>query len=145
MRVLNKPVINNLYRETCDKCGAELEFSQEDIFSGAFGCAYVLCPVCNNSVWAGQATEDGLGKTLTVENISFPQDFADSGNAVKIGDEEINEIIKKCLKSLENAEEDWGVAAQGGTGDTAVFVFKYEDEYDISVARNYWETSIPRG
>lgn len=126
----------------CDECGTKVGYEDFDIRIGAYGCAYIKCPKCGELIFIDDAD---CSLTLTADNIQFPWHFYKVGkNAVKKTDKEINDYIKESVRNLEKAEEDYGLFCYIGSGDTVVFVFKYEDEYAIFVAKDYYESSIPR-
>lgn len=130
------------YIAECEDCGSKMRFDKSDVQIGAYGCAYIKCPKCGELVFIDDAE---FCLTLTPDNIRFPWHFYKTGkNAVKKTDEEINDYIKECVRSLEKEKEDFGLFRYAGSGDTAVFVFKYEDEYAIFVAKDYYESGIPR-
>lgn len=142
IKVLNKKTDEQrLYHQRCDNCYAELECNDEDTYEGAWGSYYVICPECGSECMV----DDKLCVKLDSNNIQFPLHFSHlSQNAVKLEDERIQKFVRHCLKSLEDAEEDWGVFSLTGTGNTMVFAFKYEDEYVVYATKDYYETSICR-
>jgi hypothetical protein len=80
---------------------------------------------------------------LTPNNIEFPKHFmAMSENAVDIDNEEIQKWVRKCLKIAEESNEPYGYFVSSGTGNSRVILMAYEDEYDIVVAKNYYETNV---
>jgi hypothetical protein len=122
-------------------CGVLLEYTGEDIENGAFGCPCIECPKCKGKIYIEDERYD---KNITIDNISYPQDFFNSKNGVDIDDQEINKWIHECLVSLRGSKEDYGVFATAGSGNTMVFVVKYEDEYSVYVSKKYYECSIER-
>ena len=139
IKVLNKDIEGNkFYRQICGECHAELEFSIDDTYVGAFGTRYLKCPVCGEELW----TEvDGI--ELTSDNIQFPIHFYKFGtDAVDIKDEEIQKWVRKGLKAFEtgDAEEFYFYM----TGNAAMIILEMEDEYSIYVMKNYWDCSIPK-
>lgn len=126
----------------CTGCKVKLEYDVADIQVGAYGCAYVECPKCGELIFIDSEVHS---ITLTKDNIRFPQHFMGAGpNVVKLSDERTERYIRECLDVLEKREEDYGEFAYTGTGDTLVFAVKYEDEYAIYVAKEYYTSSIPR-
>lgn len=84
------------------------------------------------------------GIDLNSSNIEFPLHFMPpSDNAVDMGNAKIQEWVRERLRMAESDTEDYGHYFTG-SGNTMVFVFKYEDEYDVYVTKKYWECSIPR-
>lgn len=141
IKIINKKTeeINKIYHTTCDDCGAELECTKDDAYVGAWGSYFIKCPVCGTEVMLDEVEP----VELTVNNIEFPKHFSKTSNgAIKLKDEKIQEYVKECLQGLKNSDN--GEYQLLGSGDTVVIVFKYEDEYQIYVARSYYESSIPR-
>jgi hypothetical protein len=136
MKILNKKVHNNVAK--CD-CGTELEYTKEDVQTGEFGCAYIICPECQTDILLNEYC-----KLLTIDNVEYPKDFANFGDGKVLSDTEIQEYINKCLKPLKECTEDYGVHSLMASGDTMVFCTKHEDEYSVYVCKNYESTSIPR-
>ena len=62
---------------------------------------------------------------------------------MNIDDERIQEYVRKCLKAMECSTEDFD-CVWTGSGDTMVFAFKTDEEYDVYVTKNYYECSITR-
>ena len=46
IKVLSKDVEQTFYRQHCEECHIELEFSCDDTYIGALGAGYVKCHVC---------------------------------------------------------------------------------------------------
>ena len=77
-------------------------------------------------------------------NIEFPLHFMQpSGKDVIVSDIEIQKWVRERLRAAENDIEDCGYYITG-SGDTLVFVFKYEDEYVVYVTKKNYECSIHR-
>lgn len=138
IKVLNKDVPQEFYIQTCCECKAELEFSFDDTYEGAFGARYLKCPVCREELFT-----DIDGVDLTSDNIKFPIHFyKTSEDAVDIKDEEIQTWIRKGLRAFETGDaKDFYFC---GTGNTFMVILEMDDEYDIYVMKNYWECSIPK-
>lgn len=64
-------------------------------------------------------------------------DFKDCKDAVKLSDQEVQNLIDDVIKDLEHEGH-----AYVGTGDTMVFGFRYEDEIDVFICRNYEEGQL---
>jgi hypothetical protein len=80
---------------------------------------------------------------LTEHNIEFPKHFRKTGaEAINIGDSTLQEWIRECLEKIKQDEESdyWIIAS----GNAVVIILKFEDEYSIYVAKDYWECSIFR-
>ena len=61
---------------------------------------------------------------------------------MNIGDSTLQEWIRECLEKIkqDDAGDHWMIAS----GNAIVIILKFNDEYDIYVAKNYWECSIFR-
>jgi hypothetical protein len=140
IKVLNRGIEHQVYRQECEKCNAELEFSADDTYEGAFGMRYIQCPICGYELMTELDSVD-----LTSDNIKFPAHFYHMGNSedsVDIPDEEIQKWVRKGLKAFEDGEaEDFWFS---GTGNVFVIILAMEDEYSIYVMKNYWECDIPK-
>lgn len=140
IKVLNKNTDEQkLYRQICDMCGAELEFALNDTYIGALGARYVKCPICGEEIM----TEGCDGIQLNSSNIEFPKHFFEP-SGVDIPDSEINNWVRRCLKIAEESDEPYGYFVHTGSGNTMVILMAYEDEYEIIVAKDYYETSVDR-
>ena len=139
IKVLNqKKEQPKVYRQMCDKCMADLECEYEDTYEGALGARYIKCPQCDNEVLMDEI--DGV--ELTENSIEFPKHFFGPGG-VDIPDDQIQEWVRNCLK-IAKKENSSGYFVEQSTGNTAVIVLVYEDEYEILVTKDYYFTSIPR-
>lgn len=140
IKVINKDVGQNFYRQKCDNCTAELEFSFDDTYEGWLGARYVKCPVCGEEV----IVEKIDAKVLDSRNIEFPKHFHKVDKAVDIDDKTIQEWVKECLKTAEESNEPYGYFVSTGSGNTQVILMAYADEYDIVVTKDYYETTVFR-
>lgn len=140
IKVINKKKEEQkIYHQTCDQCGVELEFEYNDTYEGALGARYVECPECGREIMVTELA----GTKLTSKNIEFPRHFfAPSG--VDIDDEQIQEWVRKCLKVAEESDEPYGYFVRTGSGNTEVILMAYEEEYNIIITKDYYETSINR-
>ena len=140
IKVLNKNTDEQkLYSQICDMCGAELEFALNDTYIGALGARYVKCPVCGREIM----TEECGGIQLDSSNIEFPKHFFEP-DGVDIPNSEINNWVRRCLKIAEESDEPYGYFVHTGSGNTMVILMAYEDEYEIIVTKDYYETSVNR-
>ena len=136
IKVLNKDVEQTFYRQNCEECHAELEFAFDDTYEGALGARYLKCPVCNREI-----ITEVEGVDLNSNNIKFPTHFFEPGG-VDVSNDEIQKWIRQCLKVAEESDEPYGYFVQTGSGNTRVILMAYEDEYDIVVTKDYYETSV---
>lgn len=140
IKVLNKDIDERKsYRQKCYECDAELEFSIDDTYIGALGARYVKCPICGEEI----IIEKCNGIELNSSNIEFPTHFFEPGG-VDIPDNEIENWVRECLKVAEESDEPYGYFVCTGSGNTIVILMAYEDEYEIIVAKDYYETSVDK-
>ena len=140
IKVLNKDIDKQtLYRQKCYECDAELEFSLEDTYIGALGARYVKCPICGYEIM----TDECDGIELNSSNIEFPKHFFEP-KGVDIPDSKINNWVRECLKVAEESDKPYGYFVHTGSGNTLVILLAYEDDYEIIVAKDYYETSLDR-
>lgn len=140
IKVLNNYINEQkFYRQKCDECGAELEFTFEDTYIGALGARYIKCPICGHEIM----TDECDGIELNSTNIEFPKHFFEP-KGVDIPDSKINNWVRECLKVAEESDKPYGYFVHTGSGNTLVILLAYEDEYEIIVTKDYYETSIDR-
>lgn len=134
--VVAKPVV---WHRFCESCDSEFEADEDDTYIGALGCRYVKCPCCEYE----NILDDGI--TLTTENLSFPKHYFNFKNAVKLSDNDVDRYVKECIEALRNSKDKNFYATHTGTGDTHVFVFKYDgdEEYVVYVGKGGYETNVP--
>ena len=141
IKVLNKKVEEpKVYKAICDECRAELEYEYDDTYEGYAGMRHIKCPECGYEIMS----EDFDSVELNSSNVEFPKHFYNFGNGVDIDNERIQEWVRNCLKKAEESEEPYGYFLHTGTGNSVVILMVYEDEYNIIVAKNYYELSINR-
>ena len=126
-------------RVFCDECYAELEIEESDVFVGEFGCHLFKCPCCGREV-----AIDGIERdTPPTFRKTFWHTFADkSNNTYHIKDDEIQKMINNCVSDLISDDVKIGEFSMQGTGDTAVYAFKYEDCIEILVTQDYYEDTL---
>lgn len=139
MRIIEQKItITPPKRVTCLACSSVIEYENNEIQYGAFGCGCIICPVCGQEI-----DLDTESEKITSDNIEYPRHFMKM-QGVKCDDEEIQKWVHKCLKVLEEDPEEYGVFAECGSGNTTVFACKYADEYSIVVAKDYEVCSVAR-
>lgn len=144
----NEENINSVKRyprkRICECCGSELEYEKADTNIGAFGCVYIICPLCG----ADNFIDDGENElTLTRDNVEFPTHFwhtsTETGAVDCCNNEEIKKHICEAIKYFRaNKEEShWFTAS----GNLYVDVSRFDGDecYDVVVTKDYYETSIP--
>ena len=123
----------------CDECQAELEIEESDVFVGEFGCYLFKCPCCGREV-----AIDGIERDTppTFRKTFWHTSVNGNINAKHISDDEIQKMIDTCVANLISDDVEPGEFSMQGTGDTAVYAFKYEDCIEILVTQDYWEDAI---
>jgi hypothetical protein len=96
------------------------------------------CPVCGREIITEIDTP-----ALSSNNIKFPLHFFEP-SGLDVSNDQINDWVYKCLKAAEESDEPYGYFATMGTGNTRVILMAYEDEYNIIVTKDYYETSVNR-
>lgn len=141
IKVLNRDVeAPKVYKTICDDCRAELEYGYEDTYEGYAGMRHIACPMCEHEIML----EGFDGVELNSNNVEFPKHFYHFGSGVDIPDREIQDWVRRCLKQAEETKEPYGYFFHTGTGNAMVVLMGYEDEYNIIVAKNYYELSIDK-
>lgn len=141
MKVLDERTEN---RVKCYGCGANLLFDKLDVKTGAYGAAYVDCPVCGYEVLID---DEKFDKELNSTNIEFPKDFAHTYSkncTVNVSKYDIESEVKKMLSILKQTPDNSdGQYLLYMYGDVLIMVFKGSDEYSVVVANDYYDTAIP--
>lgn len=120
---------------TCPHCQYTISYTEDEVERVDDEYMGVYCPQCGGAI-----------ETKRIKPFTFPDSFYQYGvseDAVEISNEKIQEYINIVRRELEQECEAGGHSFTG-SGDTMVFGFKFEDEYVIYVAKNYWEDSIAR-
>lgn len=120
---------------TCPHCQYTISYTEDEVGRVENDGIGVICPNCNESIVLEH-----------IEPFTFPDTFYHFGTsegAVCLSDDEIQryvDIVKRKLQQECQVDE----YTFSGTGDTMVFGFKFEDEDEIIVAKNYWVESVFR-
>lgn len=121
---------------TCPHCKYTISYTEDEVEHVSNDGLGVMCPNCGEPVITEQ-----------IEPFTFPKTFyhfgpGDDGNLPHIlSDEETQKYVDIVKRALQQ-ERKIGEYTFAGSGDTMVFGFKFEDEYVIYVAKNYWEDSV---
>lgn len=127
----NEPIIT-----TCPHCQYTISYTEDEVKRVDNESMGVICPQCK-----------GIIETEHIEPFIFPKTFfrfgaGKDGNLPHIlSDEETQQYIDIVRRKLQQ-ELQVGEYTFTGIGDTIVFGFKFEDEDEIIVAKNYWSDSI---
>lgn len=120
---------------TCPHCQYTISYTEDEVERVDDERMGVYCPQCGGAI-----------ETKRIKPFTFPDSFYQysiSEDVVEINNEKIQEYINIVRRELEQ-ECEVGEYSFTGSGDTMVFGFKFEDEYVIYVAKNYWEDSVAR-
>ena len=132
-------------RLRCPICGTELEVEPDDWqlrygFTGEF-VKFVKCPICHYLL----SLADRIDDEPEFETYLYPADFDDFSVGKDMSDDWINGMIREGVNYLKNNSDEivWYTA----TGNTLIIIFSYseDEEYCVSVAKNYKEVNIPYG
>ena len=128
-------------RVFCDGCQAELEIEENDVFVGEFGCYLFECPCCGRKV-----ALDGIERDTppTFRKTFFHYSATKDGTVQSkhIPDNEVQEMIDKCVHRLISEDVEADKYTMEATGDTAVYAFKMENCIDIIVTQDYYEDTL---
>ena len=128
-------------RVFCDACYAELEIEESDVFVGEFGCYLFECPCCGRKV-----ALDGIERDTppTFRKTFFHYSVTKEGTVPfkHIPDNEVQEMIDKCVHRLVSEDVEVGEYTMEAIGDTAVYAFKYEDCIEIIVTQDYYNDTL---
>lgn len=117
---------------TCPHCNCTLSYMEDEVERVDNEGMGVLCPNCEEPI-----------VTEHIKLFTFPDTFYHFGTneTSKLTNEETQHYVDIVKHKLQQ-ECKVGEYAFTGTGDTMVFGFKFEDEDEIIVAKNYWEESV---
>ena len=128
-------------RVFCDECYAELEIEESDVFVGEFGCHLFECPCCGRKV-----AIDGIDRDTppTFRKTFFHYSTTKEGTVPfkHIPDNEVQEMIDKCVHRLISEDIEADKYTMEATGDTAVYAFKMENCINIIVTQDYYEDTL---
>ena len=141
---MNRRIESYPRKMVCECCNSELEYEEVDIKIGAFGCAYIKCPLCNSTNFIDNSEKE---LTLTARNVEFPTHFwhtsVETGAVDCCNNEEVKRAIYKAISYFrENKDAESWITA---TGNLCVHVNRFEgdEDYDVLVTKDYYETHIP--
>lgn len=120
---------------TCPHCQYTISYTEDEVERVENDGLGIMCPNCNEPV-----------VTKHIKPFTFPDTFYRSGtseSAVCLSDDEVQKYVDIIKRKLQQ-ECQVGEYTFTGSGDTMVFGFKFEDEDEIIVAKNYWSDSVFR-
>lgn len=118
---------------TCPHCQYTISYTEDEIDRVDNESMGVCCPYCG-----------GVIETEHIEPFTFPNTFCYHGEkdgAIPLTNEQVQKYVNIVKHALQQ-ETQVGEYTFVGTGDTMVFGFKFEDEDEIIVTKNYWVDSI---
>lgn len=129
----NKTINKRPIITTCPHCQYTISYTEDEVKRVGNESMGVICPHCG-----------GVVETEHIEPFTFPDTFYHFGvseDAVCLSDDRVQEYVD-IVKHKLRQECQVGEYTFTGSGDTMVFGFKFEDEDEIIVAKNYWSESI---
>ena len=125
------------FRTSCEYCDTELELDESDVHISSYGLYDYICPCCNMK----NKLDEGID--LNKDNLQFPIHYYSFENGKEVQDEKIDKWVKKGIEYLEEHTDEYLYCT--GTGNSKVFVQKFDgdNEYSITVCKNYYEVEIP--
>lgn len=142
----NKEKVLSTYprKHTCEQCRSELEYEESDLKMGVLGCIHLRCPVCgyNNML---EDNENSI--TLNKNNVEFPTHFfytsKETGAVDSCNNEEVKKCIHKAINYFRNNKDEFCWYTH--YGNLCIIVFRYggDEEYEVMVTNNYYDTYIP--
>lgn len=129
---------------TCESCESELEYEKSDMEVGVLGAMHVKCPLCGyNNMLDGNEND----VILTKDNIEFPLHFfshSKEGGAVDICDNKhIKEYVNNAINYFRKNKNEFAYFIASGNLYIAVYKLDGDNEYDVIVAKDYYNTYIP--
>lgn len=128
----------------CEKCQSELEYDESDVYVGQMGYAYIKCPICGEE---NLLEDNEYAIKLSSENIEFPKHFhhtSKNTGAIDISSIAIQKWIQEGINDFRRRpKEKYDYSCQ--CGDTFLHIYRdnYDEEYDIVVSKDYYQTTIP--
>ena len=141
---MNRRIESYPRKMVCECCGSELEYEESDVKVGAFGCAYLTCPLCDSTNFIEDSDKE---ITLTRNNVEFPTHFwhtsVETGAVDCCNNKNVKDAIYKAIGYFRKNKdaERWFTA----TGNLNVCVHRFEgdESYNVVVTKDYYETDIP--
>lgn len=129
---LNETIEKRPIITTCPHCQYTISYTEDEVERVGNESMGVICPQCR-----------GVVQTEHIKPFTFPDTFYhfDTSETSKLTNEETQHYIDIVKRKLQQ-ECQVGEYTFTGTGDTMVFGFKFEDEDEIIVTKNYWEESV---
>ncbi len=128
----NKTIEKRPIITTCPHCQYTISYTEDEVERVENDGLGVICPNCNESIVLEH-----------IEPFTFPDTFYhfSTSETSKLTNEETQHYIDIVKRKLQQ-ECQVGEYTFAGSGDTMVFGFKFKDEDEIVVAKNYWADSV---
>ena len=141
---MNRRIESYPRKMVCECCNSELEYEESDIKIGAFGCAYIACPLCGSTNFIDNSEKE---LTLNRYNVEFPTHFwhtsVENGAVENCNNKEVKDAINRAIDYFRKNKdaENWFTAC--GNLHVNVTRFEGDENYDVVVTKDYYETYIP--
>ena len=128
---------DTLVKLCCPNCELHFIAKKSDMKVGELGMKYDTCPQCQTRSYDENDTSPRT--FLPTFPLTFMHTDANK-SPVKLSDKEIQRCVDKVYEHIKECKP--GQFCRAGTADVDVFGLRYEDSYDIIVAKNIWEDTI---
>lgn len=116
---------NDEFYIQCEHCGRQIAYYEDEVEDGA-----IICPNCEEEIYVDPAKKPFV----------WPGGFhhcSVSNEAVKLPDEKVQVMVSDMLAMLK--KDKVGEFELCATGDTLIIGFRFEDEIQIYVTKDYYE------
>lgn len=131
-------------KHICEHCQSELEYEESDLRMGALGCMFLDCPLCGRENML-ESNENSI--TLNVNNLEFPTHFfytsKETGAVDICNNKEVRKRIKEAISYFRNNKDEFCWYTYCGNLCIEVFRYSGDEEYEVIVTNNYYNTYIP--
>ena len=138
--IIRKPI----KKLVCENCNSELAYEDNDVRVGALGLGYLDCPCCGYEIVLENSEKE---INLTVDNVEFPTHFlhtsADTGAVDWCNNSTIKDAIYKAISFFRKNKDEGSWMTMYGNLCVCVFRFEGDEDYQVIVSNNYYETYIP--
>lgn len=130
----------------CESCGSELEYDEDDLRMGVYGCAFIDCPVCGHD---NMLDEDEHSINLTPENIDFPVHFhhtsVEEGAVDICNNKHIRKYLREAIDYFRHNKDDYSSWGGHITGNLYLSVTRLEEDnvYSVTISKDFYDTDIP--
>jgi superfamily II helicase len=127
----------------CNFCTSKLEVTIDDTHIGWLGDRHIKCPCCGEEV----CVEEFKGVHIGIDNLEFPRHFLRTKVGLRrvkeVFSDEIVKYIKDTIESFRLHKNDY--IRSISVGDMYLIVRRNceEEEYNVMVTKDFYETDIP--